>query len=480
MGNIFSDLQEAPHGFKPSLTVFQELNLDTAKRDLHIEERAVTQAEAKEPALGSTAFDSVENEIVDFVESVKTRDRQMLADQLEVYSDRLAALNFEGRLGDIDMAIQEAKAEFQRIIELGLDKLHARRRSLLQREKDLTVFREENKLRRSAQYPSFEKTIFLIGIIAVLGLIETIGNTSFLAKGNELGILGAYTEAVIISGLNLIGAVIFAVLCKNVVHINIQRKILGYLAIVSYLIFMAGLNILVAHYRDASGAFLENGGLEALSRLQANPLGLVDIKSWILFGMGCLFSVISFWDTLYLDDLYPGYGRRTRVLEEDRTEYIKEKEHHIDELGRHLSGVIETLRDTKHALMGWRKEHTSVLESRRRLIEGFDTQMAHLERAGNTLLTTYREANKKARNGNVPKRFKEHWKITPPQIDREISSSALDRETMDRMIKRSEEVLDAGVSELHDKHNTGLNMFRRLDKLVEDEQLDEDINGKAE
>jgi len=479
MANIFNGLQEAPHGFKPSLTVFQELNLDTAKRDIRLEERAVARAKDDEPPLGSTSFDPVENEIIDHIETEKNRDRQALSDHLEVYTDRLSALNFEGRLSDIDIGIQEAKAEFKRIVQLGMDELHARRRSLLHREKDLEVFREENGLRRAAHYPNLSKRIFLIGLVALLGLIETIGNTTFLAKGNELGILGAYTEAIVISGLNLIGAMILAQWCRNIVHVSSQRKLIGYLAAPGYLVFMLGLNLLVAHYREASGVFLENGGMEAIIRLKTDPLGLADFKSWILFGMGCLFSIISFWDALQLNDVYPGYGKRTQVLEADREEYIAEREHHSSELSNHLSDAVETLRNTKNDLTRWRQEHTSILESRKRLMEAFDEQMPRIERAGNTLLTIYREINRKARGGKAPKRFKEPWKMTYPNFDRELPSSALNMETMDRLIKQSEGKLEVGVSVLNEEYDTGLQKFRGLDELVDDEQLGGASNGKA-
>lgn len=53
MDEIFSGLREAPHGFRPSLTVFQELDIDKAKRDLRLEERAVARAKDNEPALGT-------------------------------------------------------------------------------------------------------------------------------------------------------------------------------------------------------------------------------------------------------------------------------------------------------------------------------------------------------------------------------------------------------------------------------------------
>jgi hypothetical protein len=479
MAEVFSGLQEAPHGFKPSLTVFQELNLDTAKRDLRLEERAGSRAGDNEPALGSTAFDPVENEVVDLIESVKTRDRQSLSDQLEVYGDRLAALNFEGRLGDIDIGILEAKAEFKRIIQLGIDELHARRRLLLHREKDLEVFREDNNLRRAADYPRLHIKVFLIGLIFVLGFIETAGNTTFLAKGNELGIYGAYTEAFFISVLNLGGTMIFAHWCRNVVHVNIQRRFVGYIAVVGYLACMLSLNLVVAHYREVSGVFLENGGLEAIRRFKIDPFRLAEIESWLLFGMGCLFSIISFWDKLHLDDVYLGYGKRTRSLEEDREEYIAEKEHHTNVLSDHLSEAVEILRATKNDLMRWRQEHSSMLETRKRLIDSFDEQIDHLERSGNILLTVYREANRKARGGKAPKRFKDSWKMTRPHIDREFPATALDRDTMDRLIEKSEGKLEAGITALHDEHNIGLQKFRDLDDLVEDEQLSKAKNGEA-
>jgi hypothetical protein len=469
MAGIFNSLQEAPHGFKPSLTTFQELNVNLAKKDLRIDERAESRAKDDEPPLGSSSFDPVENEVIDYVDSVKSRDRQTLSDNLEVYTDRLSALNFEGRLSDIDIGIQEARAEFQRIVQLGMDELHARRRSLLHREQDLDLFRKENKLQRAADYPGINKKVFLWGLIAVLGLIETMGNTAFLAKGNELGLLGAYTEAIVISGLNLVGAMIIAQWSRNVIHVSFFRKLIGILSCVGYLAFMIGLNLLVAHYREVSGVFLENGGFEAISRIKSDPFGLADFKSWILFGMGCLFSIISFWDSLNLNDIYPGYGRRTQILEEDRGEYIEEKEHHIAVLTNHLSMSVEVLRDTKNDLTKWRQEHTTILESRKRIMEAFDEQMRHLERAGNTLLTVYREVNRKARGGKSPKRFKESWKLSVPNIDREIPPSALNMKTMDRLVKESGGKLESGVSVLNEEFDAGLQKFRSLDDLVADE-----------
>jgi hypothetical protein len=479
MANALSGLNDAPHGFIPSLTAFQDIEMDKAKRDLQLEKRAIETAANNEPALGSSAFDSVENDIVDVVESVKSNDIQVLSDQFEVYSERLAALNFEGRLGDIEIGIKEAIAEFQRIISTGEDELHARRRSLLFREKDLEVFRIENNLRRAAYYPTLPKKIFLSGLIAVFVLIETITNTSFLAKGNELGILGAYSESLAISCLNLFGAMVFALCVKNAVHVHIFRKLAGATTAIGYVIFLISLNLLVAHYREVSGVLLENGGMEAILRLKSSPFGLAEFQSWILLGMGCLFSIASFWDAWQLNDTYPGYGKKTQIVEEDREEYLNEKQHHIDELAEHLSEAIDLLRSTKHDLMKWRQEHSSILESRNRLIHSFDEQMARLERSGNTLLTAYREFNKKARGGKAPKRFKETWKMLHPNIDREVPAAALDRDKTALLIEQTAKKLDTGVATLHEQHDIGLIAFRKLDDLVEDEKLNEVSIGSS-
>jgi hypothetical protein len=87
------------------------------------------------------------------------------------------------------------------------------------------------------------------------------------------------------------------------------RKIIGFLSLLGWLAFATIFNLLVAHYREAAGVFLEGGGAIALQALKTDPLGLAEFQSWVLFGIGALFAFIALIDSLSMDDPYPFYGK---------------------------------------------------------------------------------------------------------------------------------------------------------------------------
>jgi hypothetical protein len=42
--------------------------------------------------------------------------------------------------------------------------------------------------------------------------------------------------------------------------------------------------------------------------LKTSPLGLQELNSWLLFGVGLMFSLFAFIDGCYLTDPYPGFA----------------------------------------------------------------------------------------------------------------------------------------------------------------------------
>ena len=86
------------------------------------------------------------------------------------------------------------------------------------------------------------------------------------------------------------------------------RKLFGFFALLCYLALLLVLNLSLAHYREVSAALISDAGREVLLRLKTAPLALVDFKSWLLFGLGVLCSLIAFADSFLIFDPYPGYG----------------------------------------------------------------------------------------------------------------------------------------------------------------------------
>ena len=112
-----------------------------------------------------------------------------------------------------------------------------------------------------------------------------------MSIGNRGGILGAYVEAVSFSFVNIGLALLtghFLIRLKNS-HEKQQRRVGLALSCLSLsLAFLLSLSL--AHYREvaALGVLGDGGGGLAIQNLLANPFGLTEIQSWLLFLMGLL------------------------------------------------------------------------------------------------------------------------------------------------------------------------------------------------
>lgn len=467
--SLFVPLGDSPHELRPTLSIFTELDIAALRKELKPEDRGRALGADNEPPLDNTILDSAENEIIDRIETKKNQDRQAFVDQLDIFSERLAVLNFEGRIGDIDLGVKEAISRLGTIVETGLDHMHSLRRDFLQRERDLETFQRKNRLDRGVLYPTIGHKVLCWGILAVLFVIETVGNSYFLAKGNELGILGAYTEALAITAVNLgFPFLIAASFSRNFLHVHFGRKLFGLLSFFTFLAVATALNVGVAHYREVSGSLVAEGGAAVIARILVDPFGLAEFQSWVLFGLGIILSLLAFLDALKLDDIYPGYGAQARKLAEVRHFYIDRKTASIDDLTDELEEAVDALKQAKRELGRWRREHLSILEARKRLFEAFDIQLDHLERVVNMILSEYREANRRSRpDKKSPKRFGTAWQIDRPMIDRSPPETAMATQQLNDLINDSECRLEQGVDSLYAEFKEAMTKFSRLDHLVE-------------
>ncbi|MFD0387373.1 hypothetical protein ACFQ4K_05300 [Tistrella bauzanensis] len=123
----------------------------------------------------------------------------------------------------------------------------------------------------------------------LLLLIETIANGSFLAVGNQAGLLGGASQA-FFAALNI--GVAFALAYWGVsclAHRHGVIKGIGILALLLYVMLATVINLALAHYREAAEVLADDAGREVMRRLVEAPLVMADIQSWILFGIGLLF-----------------------------------------------------------------------------------------------------------------------------------------------------------------------------------------------
>ncbi|WP_287338921.1 hypothetical protein [Mesorhizobium sp.] len=465
LNRLWESVRESSHDFNRVAETFPNLDIEKVSKNLELAEKGAERGAANQPPKGAKSRDEVELAIIERIEEEKKSSHQMLEDQLQLYGERLTSLDFEGQFGMIRQANATSVSDFKAEIASGVDELHGLRRDLYDAEKERSGFRKRHGLDRAARVSGRSMLGLKVAIICFLLLLETALNGSFLAKGSEQGLLGGITEALSFSVLNIGIALIAAVFCvRRLSHRSFGFKLVGLFSLVVYLGLTGALNLALAHYREASGTLMTGAGAEVVRRLQESPFGLLELNSWILFGIGVLFSIVAFIDGWFLTDPYPGYAGVEKRLQTARNRYVTRKQDLIDDLrdirDEHNAKVEEIIR----ALSQRRKEHDTIIYSRSRMLVLFEEHQNHLERTANTLLTAYREANRKARTEPVPKHFGESYRlqrIKPAQVpvgelnDRDLAAD----------IRAAQEELTSQVQRIGADFADAVEQYHKLDKL---------------
>lgn len=443
---------------------FEKIDTNKVAEDLHIVEDSQRNARRGRPALDSAEddLDPTERKVIGMIESAQAQAQKTCESELKAYRQGLVALDFREQLSSIDLETAKQRAEFDQNVDKAIVALSREQQNLRTKKEDLQQFKEQNGLSREPQPRSRDDKIFNIGIIAVLFLIETFGNASFLARGNEFGLFGAYTEAVVISFVNLGIAFLLGVLVVNFNHIHSSRKAVGIASAVVFTAFALLFNLMVAHYRDTTRTVLDEGGKLAIAAFGENPLGLEGFQSWILFFMGFLFAIISFIDGILWDDRYPGYAKCARVAAEADEAYNALYQACLKELKKTSDDAVQALEGIKQNILHAGRRHDSIIDDHRRLIKSFDDHLEHLEHAGNHLLKLYRDTNRAMRDGEAPERFKKPWQIVKTPIDTSLPKAMLTREEILKITGAAEVKIDTGVRELHSQYDMGNEELRPL------------------
>ena len=452
-------------GLKLTTDIFPSVDVESVAEDMELAEKGTERGKNNQPPSTSKARDEVELQIIERIESQSKAAHQILIDQLSLYKSRIASLNFDEYIQEIDIAATTGLTNFTGRAANAAEELHAKRRYLKEAEEYLASFKAKNRLDRPAWLPGPGGNMLKWTLIAFLFAIEAIANGMFLMEGSDAGFAGGVSEAVAFSAVN-IG---FAVLAGRkgvpwIVHRNLFAKLLGFLALVAYLAVAVVVNLALAHYREISEGLFEGGGRIVMDRLWDAPLVLEDIKSWLLFGLGFLFSLVAFGDALVMDDVYPGYGKAASALDERRNDYIAVKDELVNELIDVRDDFNSTVKDILEGLAVRKREYGSILAHRVSLLELFRTQQDHLERACNLLLARYHDANAKARTTKSPRHFQTPYKLnrTEPVVEREGERSV---KSLDKLLEEAREKLNGHIQRIGKECDDRINQFRKLDTL---------------
>jgi hypothetical protein len=386
---------------------------------------------------------------------------------MRAYGERESAVQVQSKFAQLETQAEAARADFAGHLSHGMDLTWKLKNDVSHRSRELESFRRQNELERDAHIP--DSQVLPWGVIAVLVVFEALLNGQLLARGIETGILGGVTYALIIAILNVgIGYSAGRYLFRNVNHLRNYRKAVGFASILLWLGFAFSFNLLVAHYRAALGGS-NPGEAERIgfTTFVTTPFAIREMSGWLLFLLGCSFSLIAAADGWKMDDPYPGYGHLYRRFEHSREDYTTQKQELMLELEDIKDAAIATLDRLSLEVEKGAAQYKNIRSNQNHVIEQFDGYMDYLQKCGNELLSIYRQANISARSSPGPDHFTTEWILNHPAGYKNNSNCAeLD---IDARIEGTFEGIRSTRTQILQDYQAALQEFRSIEFLVTEE-----------
>lgn len=456
-------LNRPTHGRIVSTAIFPDIDLEKTKDDLRPEERGRSRGELDQPTTLPDQPDEVEREILSFVEGARKQALDMFHDHLRSYEDRLRHLDIAGRAQEIELAARDALSDFRSATHGGVDELHGPWERLATVSQEYAIFRSRNGITHAAYVPA--SLILHSGLIAFLLLAETVLNGVFFARGNELGLIGGFADALVISMLNVAISCIFGrLLLPQAWHRYVWRRIVGVSSMVFWAIGIFIFNLFVGHYRDALGAADPTTAISTgLAAFREDPLALADFKSWALVGLGCLAAFVALIDGFRMVDPYPGYTTVARKLAEAEDDYTNLKAELKGKLEDRKAQVVDALRAAQEDIGKRRAEHLEIRNARTRLVEGLSAHLRHLHHIGGALLAAYREANLQTRRSAAPARFAQPVRF--PEAPLVAVDAGPDPAEMEAQVQRVFVSAGNAMHEIFSEYDAAWSRYPEIDEL---------------
>lgn len=462
------------HTYRPTLQTFNDVDVQRLEREMDLKKRGAARGQDNLPATESHSLESTEHEIVEQIGAAQKAAHDELQAQLATFHERLTDLDFESRFGAISEVAQGGLADLKAEQQMALDDLHILREDLTIAKSFLDGFRQQNRIKRLADKTTTLGLIVKLLVIALLVVGEIVANGYFLSGGNELGLVGGIVEALLFAVLNVGVAVFVAVvLLPNLYHRNFFRKIFGFVSLLGFFLWTAALNLGLAHYREVAGAreptaeFAAQASDRVMERLQTAPFELNQFESWLLFAIGVLFALVALIDGLSLVDKYPGYRKASETARKAQEDYASERRAKIQDLSDKRQDYQDAVSQLRIDISKRRTEHSSIMGHRLKMLNLFQEHQTQLEKAGNQLLRTFRDANVAARSTPPPAYFDQPFKLEKISVTidgmNEITADALQLK-----IDEAQAHLQMVMVEVTEEFELALKRYRELDALDPD------------
>jgi len=232
---------------------------------------------------------------------------------------------------------------------------------------------------------------------------------------------------------------------RNIHHNKAVMKLLGWLFVLVAVSAMVTVGLGIAHFRDALTSGSLDAPADALRSLKESPLALKDLMSWGLFAVSIVFAVAAFFDGMFSDDLYPGYGKVARRAQEAAADHEEELRGVRSELDELRKTELELLDKAAHDAQGSVARVAALIGDKRATQLRLEQALLDAANSLNAVLLKFREENQVARGGLPrPSYFDEPPKLTPLTLpnfttDQDERSLSVQQQLADTLVAELQE-----------------------------------------
>ncbi|WP_319587866.1 hypothetical protein [uncultured Desulfobulbus sp.] len=453
--------------------VIPNLSLDKVEQATQPKANGLQDGSQNYPPAGYTDRAETENRVIyqaeEYLANVNDHANKEMTDIDRKIQE--TAVTREDTFSDLTASADKEFQHYLLQVQPELQRLRVEERQQLRYFK---LFKAKNRLERLASYP--ESRWFNFAVLAFCVLCECVANMYFFAAGSQLGLLGGFSQAFIISVCNVgVSFYVGRFALPNICHINWLRKVFGVLAFICWCIGIFAYHLVVAHYRDMLAVDASRALTGAVAKCMADPLGLQSLDSVLVLVIGWFISIVTIIDGFKFDDRYPGFGEEDRKYQQKRLAYeAKEKEvrdRMADSIHQAEKQVAERLQQHEHNHARTSDLYTGATS----VVDHFSNVYNQVDEIVNAAISKYRTANRQIRTDADPASF-----ATMPKVKRLIEV-----EKFHRQLDQFKAVKDtsSGLLEQNRRHaamvqtalaGSAASLIERMDRLAED------VSTKAE
>ena len=393
------------HDYLPGTDILRQIDVDGLAARLDLEKMGRTDGEAERPGAGERTRAAAEADIQGALQEKWDETVAGAKRAHEGLRGRFTALTAETELDTLLAEPAAVALTLHEVAREERDRLLFQFQAVREARADLEHFKAREALTRPPR--KGQHALVKLAFLAFAALIELIVNASIFAGGEEYGLVGAVTKVVIIPIVNIGGCFLWTHwLARQVLARAPGRKAIGALGCLVTALWLLGLNLAVAHWRDASGAVLSPDAANAAFNAALNaPLRLHSFQSWGLFLIGCFAGAVAIWEGWNWGDPHPGYSRRVGQNEAAIAAFRRDREFAMERLRSEADAGANRLGEAQRTAETSIAGRPELARTAASLAEDITLFAGHLQRACDELATRYREANRRARETAPPAHF---------------------------------------------------------------------------